>query len=522
MKMKLFSRCAGAALCVLISTASAQTAKVPGFELERLELDPFAVGSLVLGTGELPPPQTFRLSLAGQYELKPLVAMLGDRQLGAVVRDRIGLHLAAAYALHERIALGLQIPIVAYQSSDDLSSVGIQSPSSGGFGNPVLIGRLGVLRDGLEAPFDLALQLGLGIPIGSQDALASAGAFSFLPKLMAGKRVRSLFLASVEIGARVTSTIRFRQQDLGSQLAVGASLSTLGARLRGELTYRSGISFSGLPYAAELLGGGRFAVTPRLELFALAGPGFSRAPGSPTFRALIGLAFGGGGRAAAAIVPEPLVDPCAPGNKHTPEQCPELDDDGDGIKNKDDKCPLEPGPPENQGCPVKEPEKPKEKEPEKPKETVTLAPPKLVISEKIYFETGKSRLLPQSNQMLDVVAEFLKKHPELKRVLIEGHTDSTGPMALNMNLSQARAESVRRYLISKKVSASRLSAKGYGPTRPVASNDTPEGREKNRRVEFTIIEPKQSTGALDESAPPSIQRPRPSQPKTKPKGGGRP
>lgn len=522
MRIKLFPRCAGAALGVLISAASAQTAKVPGFELERLELDPFAIGSLVLGTGELPPPQTFRLSLAGQYELKPLVAMLGDRQLGAVVRDRIGLHLTAAYALHERIALGLHLPIVAYQSSDDLSSVGIQSPSSGGFGNPVLMGRLGLLRDGLEAPFDLALQLGLGIPIGSQDALASAGAFSFIPKLMAGKRVRSLFLASVEIGAQVTSTVKFRQQDLGSQLAVGASLSTLGERLRGELTYRSGVSFSGLPYAAELLGGGRFALTPGLELFALAGPGFSRAPGSPTFRALIGLAFRGG-RAPAAIVPEPLVDPCAPGNKHTPEQCPELDDDGDGIKNKDDKCPLEPGPPENQGCPVKEPEKPKEKEPEKPRETVTLAPPKLVISEKIYFETGKSRLLPQSNQMLDAVAEFLKKHPELKRVLIEGHTDSTGPMALNMNLSQARAESVRRYLISKKVGASRLSAKGYGPTRPVASNDTPEDREKNRRVEFTIIEPKGSTGALDENAPPrSIQRLRSPPPKTKPKSGGRP
>ncbi len=522
MKMKLFARCAGAVLGMLMSTASAQTAKVPGFELERLELDPFAIGSLVLGTGELPPPQTFRLSLAGQYELKPLVAMLGDQQLGAVVRDRFGLHLAAAYALHERIAVGLQLPIVLYQSSDDLSSVGIQSPSSGGFGNPVLIGRAGLLRDGHEAPFDLALQLGLGIPIGSQDALASAGSVSFIPKLMAGKRVLSLFLASVEIGAQVTSTVKFRQQDLGSQFSVGASLSTLGERLRGELTYRSGISFSGLPYAAELLAGGRFALTRDLELFALAGPGFSRAPGSPTLRALIGLAFGGGGRAPAAIVPEPLVDPCAPGNKHTPQQCPELDDDGDGIKNKDDKCPLEPGPPENQGCPVKEPEKPKE-EPEKPKEIVTLAPPKLVISEKIYFETGKSRLLPQSDATLDAVAEFLQKHTELKRILIEGHTDSTGPMAFNMKLSEARAESVRRYLISKKVSGSRLTAKGYGPKRPLATNDTMEGREKNRRVEFTIVDPKGSTRALDENAPTlSSPRPRPPQPKVKPNGGGRP
>lgn len=517
MKVIWFSRWSTLLAAMVASAALAQAARVPGFDLERLEIDPFAIGSLVLGTGEMPAAQSFRLSAAGQYELKPLVATERDRTIGSVVRDRVTLHLTAAYAVHERIALGVHIPVVAYQSSDDLSAIGIQSPSQAGFGNPVFLARLGLLRDGREAPFDLALQLGVGIPIGSRDAIASEGSFSFIPKLMAGKKVRSLFLASAEVSALIRSSVSFRQQDLGSQLGIGASLTTLGERLRGELTYRSALSFSSLPYAAELLAGARVQVSRSVELFGLAGPGFSTAPGSPTFRVLFGAALGGSAQCPRepAAEPIPLVDPCAPGNRHTPEQCPDLDDDGDGIKNKDDRCPLEAGPVSNHGCPAGEPEKAKNEEPAPPKETVTLAMPKLIISEKIYFETGKSRLLPQSHHTLDQVAAFVTQHPELKWILIEGHTDNTGPLALNMRLSQMRAESVRSYLISKNVRASRLGAKGYGSSVPIASNDTAEGRDKNRRVEFTV---KDAAGKhrMDQNVPkPAAERTRPPPPKAK-------
>ncbi len=81
----------------------------------------------------------------------------------------------------------------------------------------------------------------------------------------------------------------------------------------------------------------------------------------------------------------------------------------------------------------------------------------------------------------------MNAHGNLQRILIEGHTDNTGPMAVNMRLSQARAETVRKYLISKKVKASKLTAKGFGPTRPIDSNETVAGRDRNRRVEFTIL-----------------------------------
>jgi outer membrane protein OmpA-like peptidoglycan-associated protein len=85
------------------------------------------------------------------------------------------------------------------------------------------------------------------------------------------------------------------------------------------------------------------------------------------------------------------------------------------------------------------------------------------------------------------VAGILKDHPEVERVSIEGHTDSRGARANNLKLSEARAESVRQWLLQHGVDRKRIAAKGYGPDRPIGSNDTDKGREENRRVEFLIV-----------------------------------
>jgi OOP family OmpA-OmpF porin len=108
---------------------------------------------------------------------------------------------------------------------------------------------------------------------------------------------------------------------------------------------------------------------------------------------------------------------------------------------------------------------------------------KSLVLEGVNFVTNSSELTPESKSILDDVAQSLKDWPEVK-VEIEGHTDSVADPAYNMDLSQRRAESVRDYLESRGIASSRLSAKGYGETRPIASNDTPEGRAKNRRVEL--------------------------------------
>ena len=104
----------------------------------------------------------------------------------------------------------------------------------------------------------------------------------------------------------------------------------------------------------------------------------------------------------------------------------------------------------------------------------------------VNFNTGKSEITPASYRHLDEVAVILAKNPSLK-VEIQGHTDNRGAADYNMMLSDKRANAVRAYLVKHGISADRLSAVGYGLTRPAVSNDTPEGRAQNRRVELKPI-----------------------------------
>ncbi len=101
----------------------------------------------------------------------------------------------------------------------------------------------------------------------------------------------------------------------------------------------------------------------------------------------------------------------------------------------------------------------------------------------ITFETNKYDIVPAHHDELNIVGEKMKKFPKAKS-LMEGHTDSVGTDASNMKLSQRRADSVRKYLISQQgISAGRISAKGFGESKPIGTNDTEEGRKNNRRVE---------------------------------------
>lgn len=111
---------------------------------------------------------------------------------------------------------------------------------------------------------------------------------------------------------------------------------------------------------------------------------------------------------------------------------------------------------------------------------------KIEITETILFEHNRAGILEQSFPLLDEIAQVIKDNPDLT-IRVEGHTDNVGKPSYNMWLSQARAEAVVKYLIGKGIPSRRLVAKGYGSTMPIAGNTTPEGRAKNRRVEFTII-----------------------------------
>jgi|SRR6185369_16389800 len=111
----------------------------------------------------------------------------------------------------------------------------------------------------------------------------------------------------------------------------------------------------------------------------------------------------------------------------------------------------------------------------------------ITLSGQVLFVTGKAELLPAAQDQLAAVAKALQDQGELKPVVVEGYTDSVGSDSNNLKLSQDRANAVRSFLVSKGLPSDKLTAVGKGKSNPVASNDTPDGRANNRRVEIVVV-----------------------------------
>ena len=178
--------------------------------------------------------------------------------------------------------------------------------------------------------------------------------------------------------------------------------------------------------------------------------------------------------------------------------CP--DTDGDGVADKDDKCPNEKGPKENNGCPWPDTDGDGvlDKDDECPDQKGTVANngcPEVTkedqktlneFAKAILFDLGKATIKPQSAETLDNIVKVLNNFKNAK-FSVEGYTDSTGNKAKNIKLSEERAYSVKAYLVDKGINPARLSAKGFGPEKPIADNKTKAGRELNRRVEINLV-----------------------------------
>ena len=147
--------------------------------------------------------------------------------------------------------------------------------------------------------------------------------------------------------------------------------------------------------------------------------------------------------------------------------CP-LDSDRDGVPDYKDKCPNTPRGTkvDEKGCP--------------------LVGEKLLILRGINFDFDSATIKEDSETILDEAVNTLKENPSIK-TKIEGHTDATGTEEYNLGLSQRRADAVRDYLISQGIAGERLSTVGQGEAYPITSNDTREGRSKNRRIEFVVV-----------------------------------
>jgi outer membrane protein OmpA-like peptidoglycan-associated protein len=150
--------------------------------------------------------------------------------------------------------------------------------------------------------------------------------------------------------------------------------------------------------------------------------------------------------------------------------CAAPDSDGDGLNDDEDKCPKLRGSLEQGGCPEVKPEV---------VNSVNLA------ARKIFFVTKSATILKVSYEQLDFIADQLQSDPDL-RLSIEGHTDNVGKASRNDALSQKRANAVKAYLVKKGIDASRMTSKGFGEMKPMATNKYIGGRAKNRRVELKL------------------------------------
>ncbi len=233
--------------------------------------------------------------------------------------------------------------------------------------------------------------------------------------------------------------------------------------------------------------------------------------------AVAGVAANGGCAAVVAPVPSAPVDtdkdgvvdsadkcPTQPEDKDGFEDadgCPELDNDGDSIADAQDLCPNAAGAAALKGCPDLDkdgvadrddqcPETPGTAElkgcPKRAEKNVHVADKELELLQNVLFVTGKSEISAKSFTLLDEVVSVLKER-SVVCVAISGHTDNVGNPAQNLELSKARAEAVRSYLESRSIASRRLTAQGFGDTKPLAPNTTDAGRERNRRVVFEIV-----------------------------------
>ena len=570
----------------LVLLTSTLALSQPRADLEQAWLDPAGRGSLLTGNGQTLEQGKFRVGAALNYNFANL------RSSGAatpLLTDRLAVQLFGAVGLFNWLELGASVPVYVYQHGS--STLGVQSA---GLGNPWLHAKVNIL--GEAAPVSLSVGLGVGIPVGTAAAQGNGG-IELAPRVQVGK-VFSEFQLGAEVGFLYRPTVDFSpltgqaSDKVGSQVWLAGTVTTVNTSgPRGEFTVRGNIPTGGGKAGVEGQLGVRLPVGP-VELFASAGPGFGGEPSTPQVRTYFGVAYANvplqqppcveGRSYELSACPEldrdgdgvkngvdqaPLVaedkdgfqdedgapDPDNDGdgvldaadtcplvrgvaeNKGCPDVdtdkdglvdrldrcpdqaedkdgfadddgCPDLDNDGDGVADAKDQCPLVKGEARDQGCPPKDtdgdgvldaadncPAEAGVQEnagcPAAKKQLVVLAGDKLKILDKVYFDTGKATIQKRSNALLDNVAQVLAAHPEIALVQIEGHTDNVGKPETNKKLSQGRADAVKVYLVGKGIDGARLRPVGFGAEKPSQPNDTPAGRDANRRVEFNLVSP---------------------------------
>lgn len=525
-------------------TAHAQTA--PGFALNRYE--PSESGSEWFANDTLDLRGKFRPSLRalGDFGYKPYVLLNPDgTEYSSVVTSQFFVHVSASLVILNRVRLGVSLPVALAQNGSTTGGVvngqRIVGDTNAGIGDLRAAADLRVVGN-YGDKFTLGVGARIWFPTGDPAKFLGDGGVRVGPHVVVAGDIRAFaYAASVGLVYRENNTV-FSGHVTGTEanFSVAAGFRAfdkkllLGPELFGSTIVSDSSAIFGerTTPLALLLSGHLTAGDVRIGLGA--GPGLSHAAGTAAFRALASLEYVPAIEAPRPA-PPPVSQPVAPpvpsdrdrdGIPDALDACPDLagiasddpktngcpsDRDHDGVYDSGpgcppaDVCPDVPGvktdDPRTNGCPSDRdkdgipdaldacPDVPGTRNADPMKNGCPLAFVKdnqIKIGEQIQFRFGLADLDPVSDAVLAAVLHVMKTDVSIKMVKIEGHTDSRGSAALNKKLSNARAAAVGDWLVKNGIERSHLALAGYGPDKPIDTNDTDAGRANNRRVEFHI------------------------------------
>lgn len=469
-----------------------------------------------------------------------------DLLAGAPVENQVITYLDAGVEILERASIQVSFPMIVFQNGNPTHDyeAGLDQAVSLKTFAPMDLrfeGRFTLLGTG-DDPFKLGVNGAVYVPTGNADSFGgngkASGAFG-----VAGEYDFKLFAVTLNLGARIRPEAHLNELTIHHELTYGAGgylplLEDKTLRLGAEIFGATGLTsatfgeldasplewqvnakkfflpgnalYAGLGAGTRLNGG----IAPDLRVVAVLGGSVSLTDSkmrSPDFKYVIEKEKDTDNDGYPDVIDLCPADAEDGKDPKPSDGCPHLPDrDGDGIPDIADKCPDVPedldGVDDRDGCPEDDADEDKisdaeDKCPKEPGEVNTEDPTKhgcptfvrritgsseIQITKQVEFKFDSWIILPNSFPILDEVVRLLKVNREIKLVSIEGHTDKVGGDEYNNKLSKDRATSVRDYLINHGIEKERLVSSGFGSQKPVGSNDTDEGRQRNRRVEFHI------------------------------------
>ena len=490
-----------------------------------------AIGSdafLTVEGARTAPARSFGLSLFADYNHGLMALRLGDEKIDDLLAHRLDLHLMASYALTGWLEVGADLPLTLWQANgfarlEEETGFPADEPAAWGLGDVRFLAKARLLEEALHG-IGLAALAEVRLPTGDDESFLGERGVAIAPGLVAERSFGPVRLA-LGGGYRYRSDAgRFLNLHVGDELAFSAAgawalpesflggghvaLAELNVATPARAPFNGPDADAMKTGLEALLGlksdlGGGFASVVGVGRGLTGESGYGR----EAFRAFAGVRYqrefhdrDGDG------IPDdedqcPDVKEDRDGFEDV-DGCPDPDNDRDGIPDTEDMCPDKAGPREYQGCPDGDEDEIPDHEDACPDEygpakydgcpsgdpLARYENGRIELRGAVNFDTGKATIKRESHAVLDQVAKLLQEHPELKRVRIDGHTDSVGSATLNRDLSRRRAAAVVQYLVGRGIDRRRFDSAGFGEDQPIASNDTALGRAKNRRVEFTILE----------------------------------